>query len=177
MTEVAPAAGSRNGIEGVYARHVEAIHRFCYRLLADRQAAEDATAHVFLQLARRWGQLSLRDEAALGHWLYGEARNAIGAHLRRLRQHRQALLEVGREELGQLRAPGQPADGIESGTLWTAIGRLKNSDRELVVLRFMEGHSLKDTAVILGKSRVAVRVGLMRALRKLRAYLGDGSVR
>lgn len=153
----------------VYNRHVETIYRFCFRLLLDKPAAEDATAHVFLHLAQRWERLVGRDDIELRNWLYGEARNAVRTHLKKARRQSQAIQEVWRRERRR-QEPVEPSP-IDAAALLAALEKLKPADRELIVLRYIEGYSPKETAGILGRSPIAVRVALMRAIRRLRGHL------
>lgn len=162
---------SRNRVEETYKLHAGAIWRFCYRLLLDRHAAEDVVEHVFVHMAERWDDLKVRDDSGLRNWLYGEARNVVRSHLREAKKQFEALHEVW--WLGHTQYQGnpcQPAE-IDPPMVYAAIARLRQTDRELIALRFMENLTLKETAAILGKSNVAVRVGLMRAMRRLKSEL------
>jgi RNA polymerase sigma-70 factor (ECF subfamily) len=52
------------------------------------------------------------------------------------------------------------------------MGMLKDEHREVLMLRFIEDRSVRDTAAVLGKSEGAVKVLQLRALRSLRKRLG-----
>jgi RNA polymerase sigma-70 factor (ECF subfamily) len=56
------------------------------------------------------------------------------------------------------------------------LDRLAGTDREVLVLRFLERLSTAETAAVLGISPGAVRLRLMRALERLRQHLGDESL-
>jgi RNA polymerase sigma-70 factor (ECF subfamily) len=152
-----------------YHRHIDAIYRFCFRLLLNRSAAEDAAAQVFLNLAQRWGQLASRNDVELRNWLYGEARNAVRSYLQKTKRHSEAMQEVWRRE--HQRRDGPKDMEIDPAALLAMLKQLKPAQREVMVLRYLEGYSTQETARILGKSRVAVRVTLMRATRKARGLL------
>jgi RNA polymerase sigma-70 factor (ECF subfamily) len=49
---------------------------------------------------------------------------------------------------------------------------LKEADREVLVLRHLEGLSARDAGAVLGISEGAVNVRQLRALRRLKALLG-----
>jgi RNA polymerase sigma-70 factor (ECF subfamily) len=53
----------------------------------------------------------------------------------------------------------------------TALDRLPERDREILVLRYLEQLSTAEAAAVLGVSEGAVRVRLLRALRRLRDTL------
>ena len=54
-----------------------------------------------------------------------------------------------------------------------AIARLPQADREVVVLRHLEGLHPADIAAVLGTSPGAVEVRLSRARQRLKGLLGD----
>jgi RNA polymerase sigma-70 factor (ECF subfamily) len=54
-----------------------------------------------------------------------------------------------------------------------ALGLLKPPDREVLVLRYLEGLSNGETAAVLGMTEGAVGMRHLRALERLRALLGD----
>jgi RNA polymerase sigma-70 factor (ECF subfamily) len=55
----------------------------------------------------------------------------------------------------------------------TALGSLKPTDREVLVLRYLEGLSNSETAAVLGVSESTVGMRHLRALERLRILLGD----
>jgi RNA polymerase sigma-70 factor (ECF subfamily) len=55
-----------------------------------------------------------------------------------------------------------------------ALGALKQEHREVLLLRFIDDQSVRETASALGKSEGAIKVLQMRALRALRNKLGGG---
>jgi RNA polymerase sigma-70 factor (ECF subfamily) len=56
------------------------------------------------------------------------------------------------------------------------VRALDGDQRQVIVLRFMDGLSYAEVADVLGKSVGAVRVAQYRALRALRGELEDGSL-
>lgn len=56
-------------------------------------------------------------------------------------------------------------------TLREAIARLTDEQQQVIVLRFIEGHSLETTAQIMGKNANAIKALQHRALRALAGRL------
>jgi RNA polymerase sigma-70 factor (ECF subfamily) len=54
-----------------------------------------------------------------------------------------------------------------------ALAQLRETDREVLVLRYLEQLSTRETAAVLGISEGAVKVRHLRALERLRQHLGD----
>jgi RNA polymerase sigma-70 factor (ECF subfamily) len=60
--------------------------------------------------------------------------------------------------------------------VWWAVRHLKGDQRQVIILRFLDGLSYADVAHVLGKSIGAVRVIQYRALSALRRALEDGDL-
>ncbi|MDI2130806.1 SigE family RNA polymerase sigma factor [Yinghuangia seranimata] len=58
-------------------------------------------------------------------------------------------------------------------TLLDGLARLSQRDRAVLVLRYWEDRSVSEAAQALGLTESAVRIQSLRALRRLRAQLGD----
>jgi RNA polymerase sigma-70 factor (ECF subfamily) len=54
-----------------------------------------------------------------------------------------------------------------------ALGRLNERDRDVLVLRYLELLSTKQTAEVLGITEGAVKTRHLRALERLRAFLDE----
>jgi RNA polymerase sigma-70 factor (ECF subfamily) len=54
-----------------------------------------------------------------------------------------------------------------------ALGELAERDREVLVMRYLEGLSTREVAAVLGVTEGAVKVRHFRALERLRRLLGD----
>jgi RNA polymerase sigma factor (sigma-70 family) len=68
--------------------------------------------------------------------------------------------------------PGQEYDGV-TDALWTAVRRLPERQRAVVVLRYYEQLSERETADALGISVGTVKSQASRALDTLRVHLSD----
>jgi RNA polymerase sigma-70 factor (ECF subfamily) len=66
--------------------------------------------------------------------------------------------------------------GDDVRRLRSAIAQLTPLQQEVIVLRYLEGRSTKETAVVTGKRESTVRGIQMRALAALRELLGDISL-
>jgi RNA polymerase sigma-70 factor (ECF subfamily) len=57
--------------------------------------------------------------------------------------------------------------------LYTALARLGERDREVLVLRYLEELSTAELAAVLGLTEAGVKTRQLRALQRLRDLLGD----
>ncbi len=160
--------GSDAAFAQIVARHLPLVYRACRRELGSDTLAEDAAQVVFLLLARK--AKTLRAGPSLAGWLFQTARfvakDVRKQEARRLRRE-EAVMQ---ESVHQQTTPVSEWDSLEP-LLNPALATLKPADREAVLLRFFEGHTLAETGTLLGLSEDAARMRVTRALEKLRRYL------
>ena len=112
----------------------------------------------------------------LGAWLYRIGYNKFIDAQRSLARKKTALSERARSSVT---SPQKPLDGVlcdeRSEQLHEAIGRLDLADREVIVIHYLQGLSLSQTAELLGQPVGTVKWRLSEALARLRASL-DGRI-
>jgi RNA polymerase sigma-70 factor (ECF subfamily) len=156
----------------LYERYVDVVYRYVYVRVGSRQLAEDLTSETFLRALRRLDSFSWqgRDIAA---WFITIARNLITDNAKSARFR----LEVSTADMldADRRAEAAPEnevlDRLRDEQLLEAVKRLKPEQAECVVLRFLQGLSLAETATVLGKSEGAVKQLQLRAVRALHREL------
>lgn len=147
--------------------HLAAVRGYVER--RDPALADDVMQEVGVVAWRRLDQLPVGDERA---WLFGVARNVLLSERRKARRH-EMHRTVDADALDTV-AGGDPglAPGV-AGPLADALGRLAPRDRELLLLTAWEGLSTAEAASVLGIRATAVRMGLVRARRRLAAALDE----
>jgi RNA polymerase sigma-70 factor (ECF subfamily) len=127
--------------------------------------ANDVVAETFLTT---WRRLDEVPDPALP-WLLGVARRVV-ANQRRGEQRRERLRLAAADQAGD--QARNPADALaERDAVRTALGRLSQSDRELLMLIGWDGLTVRQAAVVLGTTAGATSVRLHRARRRLAAGL------
>jgi RNA polymerase sigma-70 factor (ECF subfamily) len=142
----------------VYERHAHAVKAYVCRR-ADAATADDVLAEVFLVCWRRFEELP-PDPLP---WLLAVARRVLSTQ-RRSQRRRSALID----RLAQNAA--EPPDvyvSVEDGALAGALARLREADRELLLLIAWDGLTPAQAAVVLGAKPATVRARLLRARRRL----------
>jgi RNA polymerase sigma-70 factor (ECF subfamily) len=115
----------------------------------------------------RWG-----GEKACANWLARIAQNVIQEHLRRATRHR--LEPLASDPTDSTASPSKAERrGERFRRLEASLDSLDPVSRQVVTLSRLEGRSLQEIAARVGRSPNAVALVLMRALRKLRAHMGD----
>ena len=155
----------------LYDRHVKQIYRFVYFKVSGHQEAEDITSEVFL---RTWQYLQDKpDIKSFRGLLYRIARNCV-IDLYRAKSARPEQILGPESEVGD---SGQWLTSMhlemENSQLVNALGKLKQDYREILTLYYIDELSVAEVAELMGKGRVAVRVTLHRAVKKLQSLLGE----
>ena len=161
----------------LYDRYVDTVYRFIYYRVNDRALAEDFTSETFLRALRRISTISYQGRD-IGAWFVTIARNIVLDHLKSAR-HRLEMTTPDTVE-GPDRAPSPEAavlDSMASQRLMAAVGQLGDEQRECVMLRFIQGFSVSETAQVMGKNDGAIKALQHRAVRKLAELVAGQELR
>jgi len=179
-------AGDANAFAQIYQRYLDTVFRFIYFRVSNRQVAEDLTAETFLRALKRIGSVTWQGRD-LGAWLVTIARNLVADYFKSGRYRFEVatgdVLEsdgLGRTGVdAQDRAPESSpeaavVDHITHVELLNAVQRLNPEQRECIVLRFLQGFSVAETAQAMGKNEGAIKALQYRAVRALHRLLPEG---
>lgn len=162
--------GEVNAIGRLYDRHRESIFRYLWVRLNDRQLAEDLTGDVFMHMLNALPRYRLQG-LPFRAWLYRIAHNLMIDHFRKMNHQASVPIEVA-EELATDDDPGRTVEQIMlTERLQVALTRLEPTQCEVVILRFLAGLSLHETAQTLGKTEAAIKALQHRGLSGLRRAL------
>lgn len=150
-----------NAAEGAFRRHYDHVYRYLRWRTHDHHRAEELTQQVFADAAA-----SLRDtgEPPLA-WLYTVAKRRFADEARK----RGAQIALAAE-------PEAREYGTEvASALQTALRRLPEGQRQVVVLKLLRGARFGEIGESLGLTEAAAKMRFVRALEALRAELeGEG---
>jgi RNA polymerase sigma-70 factor (ECF subfamily) len=164
------AKGEPEAFAALYDRYHEPIYRFIYLRTGSREEAEDLTHQVFLAAWEHLGSYESKGHP-FSSWLYRIARNRVIDHYR----VRRDTVELESPEAINI-SDGLDIEFAVDATLALdkvkdAIRKLSHDYQEVVILRFVEELSLKETAAAMERSEGAVKLLQHRALKELRAHL------
>ena len=171
-------AGESAAFGLIYDRYVDTVFRFVYFRVGNRQLAEDLTSDTFLRALKRIGSFTWQGRD-LGAWLVTIARNLVADHFKsgryRLEVTTGDVLDADREDRGPEGSPeAAVVDHITNVALLTAVKQLNPEQQECIVLRFLQGFSVAETAQTMGKNEGAIKALQYRAVRALARLLPDG---
>ena len=157
----------------LYSDHHELVLAYFLRRLPDRQAAHDAAADVFLVVLRRLPDVPAGEEARL--WIYGVCQRVLSNHRRASRRiHRLRAKLASVEPQPQSIDPETSAIGELSGVdVRRALGRLKESDQEILRLAAWEQLPHAEIGRLMGCSAHAVDQRIHRAIRRLKRCMEE----
>jgi RNA polymerase sigma-70 factor (ECF subfamily) len=153
----------------LYDRHVVRVYRHIYYLVNDGREAEDLTAQTFL---KAWEAIDRYKErgAPFVAWLLRIGHNLTVSHLRAKRDH--SALDEGFIDQKQNRNPEEALEiSSEQTSVREALLGLRDEQRQVIMLRFVEELDYREVAAMIGKSVPAVRVIQHRALGNLRKLM------
>jgi RNA polymerase sigma-70 factor (ECF subfamily) len=165
----AAQSGDGEAFGALYDRYVDMVHRYIAYRVNNHALAEDLTSETFLRALRRIESFRWQGRD-FGAWLVTIARNLITDHFNssryRLEHSTSDLVEAGADR--NLEGPeGEVLAGITNATLLDAVKQLNPEQQECIVLRFLQGMSVAETAVVLGKNEGAIKALQYRAVKAL----------
>ena len=168
--------GDAEAFGGLYDRYVDVVYRFLLTRVGDRATAEDLTSETFVRALRRIDSLSYQGRD-VGAWLVTIARNLLLDHVKSSR----VRLEVPTADMREAdRATEGPEDAVlqrlSDTDLLAGVARLSADQRECLVLRFLQGLSVAETAAAMGRKVGAVKALQHRAVRRLALLVPEGLV-
>lgn len=160
--------GDTSALHFLYLRYADDVYGFVNSIVRDHHEAEDITQNLFAKLMRIIGKYEQRD-VPFSAWILRVARNAALDHMRARRQipfEEVRTSDEGHEQVGFERFQ----------SLRTALDRLPDDQREVLILRHIAGLTPPEIAEALGRTESSIhglhhrgRGALQAALRELEA--------
>lgn len=163
----AAQAGDREAIDALLTRYEQRIYRFGLRMCGDEESAREVLQETMLAAFKNLP--GFRGQAALSTWLYQIARSFCIKERRGARAH--ASLDDAEPADQAPPLPDQLHARQLGEALATAIRALPHDQREVLVLRDVEGLSAQEAADIVGIEVGALKSRLHRARTALRERL------
>ncbi len=162
--------GDKKAIAVLYDQHHQAVYRYIFYRVSDPAAAEDLAAEVYIRMIRKLPTYRDRGKPILA-WLYTIARNLVVDHHRSLDRVDQLPLK---DQIIEDGAPGpvqKLQESQDQDCFRKALVKLPESQRSILIYRFIEEYSTENITQLLDKSDRAIRSLQHRALRSLEKAL------
>lgn len=164
--------GDLDAFGQIYARYERVVYRYAYHMLGDPDDADDIKQDTFVKAYRTLP--GFRGDCSLLTWLLKVAGNLCrDRHKTRIRRGETALLpEIVADLPDSSDLGADPAMLLERKdlhqTLYRVLAGLPEGQKELIVLRDVQGLSYQEIADVLGCSVASVKLRLFRARRGFR---------
>jgi RNA polymerase sigma-70 factor, ECF subfamily len=167
--------GDESAVGALYRAYYNLIYRYVLFRLGTPAAAEDVTSQVFLAMVKGIRRFEWQGKPFLA-WLYAIAQKQLAFYRRGAGRSLPAVeLEAAADVIGDTAGPHATAEERERRVrLSEALNQLPDTQREVVLLRYVLSLSLTETAAATERSEGAVKQLQLRGLTALRGLLnGD----
>lgn len=164
-----------SAFESLLSDYAAPLQRFLYSKLPSAADVEDAYSSLLMKL---WEYATTTPIDHFSGLAYTIARRTIARFYEEQGKVQHVPIADEFEEEGVAIESKQTVQMLEAkidvGWVKEALKKLHNEDdREVIILRFLEGYAIKDIAKYIGKTPNATSVLLNRALKKLRHLIED----
>ncbi len=165
-------AGDNQALDNLFARYLPRLERWAHGRLPpwarDARETQDLVQDTLTQVFLKLGSFEPRHEGAFYAYMRQALMNRVRDEIRRAHRHGPAeVLDTAKSDLGP--SPLEEAIGQETLERYeAALDRLRQEDREAIIMRIEMGLSYEEIVKALGKPSVAAaHMAVSRALVKL----------
>jgi len=152
----------------LYSIYLDRIYRYVFYQVRDKMTAEDITEEAFIKAWKAIASCKGK-ERTFSSWLYRIAHNQLIDSLRK----RGAELPLQQEMTNGLSDRNQVEGALEQQEQLKALTYLPRNQKQVIILKFIEGLDNREISKIMSKSEGAIRVLQTRALTALRQRLAS----
>ncbi len=167
-------AGDAEAFGQLYDHYHVSVYRFVYYRVGSVALAEDLTSETFFRALRSMASFRWQGKD-FGAWLMTIARNLTTDHFKAGRTR----LEYATEDMSPHDEATEGPENtvlasLTNETLLEALTGLPHEQQECLIMRFLQGLSIAETAKILGRSDGAVKQLQLRGVRNLAKLMPEG---
>lgn len=160
-------SGDQAAFAVLYDEFAKRLYSFIRIRVADSEKAEDILQEVFLKAWNNCRSLKIND-LNFSAWLYRVAANTINDFYRKTyREPKTVSIEEAQEVASENNTTTLTSRGFERRAIEQTLAKLPPHFKEVIELRFFQDFSIIDTARIMDKNSVTVRVWQHRAMKQL----------
>lgn len=160
-----------------YEMYHQDIYNYVFYMVKDRTLTEDIVQEVYIRIIKSYDRF--RGDSSEKTWAFSIARHVIFDHFRkqkRKKKHTNETTDLYEIEFipGSDAAPEEVVIQQENlQLLYRLLDKCNINQKQVVVLRYIQGHSLKETATILNLTVSNVKTLQHRAIKKLKKLLEE----
>lgn len=167
-------AGDKEAFGLLYDHYQASVYRFLFYRTRSQTLAEDLTSETFFRALRSMNSFRWQGKD-FGAWLMTIARNLTTDHFKAGRTRLEMTTEDMSPHDDATEGPENAViAGLTNEALLKALTELPTEQRECLIMRFLQGLSIAETALALGRSDGAVKQLQLRGVRNLAKLLPEG---
>lgn len=162
--------------EDLYKKYHQDLFQFVFYMTRDRTLTEDLVQEVYIRVMRSYN--SFRRESSTKTWLFSIARNVTIDYFRSQKRKRTFISQFfDWDNNGDFIPDYQPLPediilkNEEMNQVYSYLEKCTVDQRSVLILRFIQSFSIKETADILGFSESKVKTTQHRGLKVLKKHL------
>jgi RNA polymerase sigma-70 factor (ECF subfamily) len=166
--------GDSEAFGQLYDHYQGSVYRFLYYRTRSQTLAEDLTSETFLRALRNMSGFRWQGKD-FGAWLMTIARNLCTDHFKAGRTRlEQTTDDMGVHDDATEGPENAVLTGLTNEVLLDGLRRLSDEQRDCLIMRFLQGLSIAETAEVLGRSEGAVKQLQLRGVRNLAKLMPAG---
>ena len=166
--------GDKEAFGLLYDHYQASVYRFLYYRTRSQALAEDLTSETFFRALRSMNSFRWQGKD-FGAWLMTIARNLTTDHFKAGRTRLEMTTEDMTPHDDATEGPeGAVIAGLTNDALLKALAELPTEQRECLIMRFLQGMSIAETAKALDRSDGAVKQLQLRGVRNLAKLMPEG---
>ena len=175
VTGDSPSPGGDSEAFGqLYDHYQGSVYRFVYYRTRSQMLAEDLTSETFLRALRNMSGFRWQGKD-FGAWLMTIARNLCTDHYKAGRTRlEQTTEDMGVHDDATEGPENAVLNGLTNEVLLDGLRRLSEEQRDCLIMRFLQGLSIAETAEVLGRSEGAIKQLQLRGVRNLAKLIPAG---
>jgi RNA polymerase sigma-70 factor (ECF subfamily) len=158
----------------LYDHYQGSVYRFLYYRVGSVALAEDLTSETFFRALRSMSSFRWQGKD-FGAWLMTIARNLTTDHYKSSRTRLESTTEDMSPHDSATEGPESAVlASLTNEALLAALKKLPAEQQECLIMRFLQGLSIAETAKILGRSDGAIKQLQLRGVRNLAKLMPEG---
>lgn len=159
--------GDQQAFYQLYQKYHRKVYAICWRMLADKDSAEDVCQEVFVQL---WQKISnFRGDSKFSTWLHSVTSNIVLGHLRKHKNWLQRIFSIEEQTIQDVAVEMEDTSGLTA--LDKHIARLPERARLVFVLFAVEGYRHEEISKMLDMAVGTSKAQYHRAKSLLREWV------
>jgi len=166
--------GDAEAFGQLYDHYQPSVYRFLYYRTRSTALAEDLTSEAFLRALRNMSGFRWQGRD-FGAWLMTIARNLCTDHFKAGKTRLELTTEDMSVHDDATEGPENTVlAGLTNEVLLDALRQLSDEQRDCLIMRFLQGLTIAETAEVLGRSEGAVKQLQLRGVRNLAKLIPEG---